>query len=319
MVVGILLMIVMVGIFAGMGFMVYKQIQKTDPKNADTSLSKEIETTQEFLPFEDIKDGVIILGGHQYRAVIECSSTNYNLKTEREKEVIELSFQRFLNSIKFPICFFIQTRTIDNTKVLEGMEKEHKEVVEKYPQLEEYSKIFYYEMSNLSAKIGNNKQKKKYIIVPFNDAINLASYTEEEKYEYSVKEAHSRANMVIDGLAGVGVKAHVLDTKELAELVFSSYHKDNYGHVENVINGEFLSLITEGPINREEQITDDGKIDWILYEAQMRIRQELISKNLPDYMQRDYDDLIGNIDDLRLKNGAYFKEDYSRHKQEEDI
>lgn len=306
--VGFVLVLVMLVVFGGMGFAVYKQIQKTDPKNLDTSVISAIDTAQQFLPFEDIKDDMIILGGHQYRAVIECSSTNYNLKTEREKEVIELSFQRFLNSIKFPIAFFIQTRTIDNTKVLEGMEKEHVEVIEKYPQMAEYAEVYFYEMSNLSVKIGNNKQKKKYIIVSFNDGINLGELSDIEKYEYSMKELQSRTHMVIDGLSGVGVKAKILDTHELMELVYSTYHKDNYLHVENIVNGEFLSLITEAPLNRQEQINDDAKVDWILYEAQMRIQNELMSQNLPEFLKNDYEDVIGQLDQLRDKTGGYFKD-----------
>ena len=97
---GVLLLLCL---FGGLGFAVYYQLKKTDPSKLDTSTVDDISTAQEFLPFDDIKDGMIILGGHKYRAVIECSSTNYNLKTDKEKEIIEISFQRFVNSLTFPI------------------------------------------------------------------------------------------------------------------------------------------------------------------------------------------------------------------------
>ena len=64
------------------------------------------------------------MGGHDYRLVIECSSTNYNLKTDTEREMIELSFQKLLNSLTFPITIFIQTKVLDNTKILSQMEEE---------------------------------------------------------------------------------------------------------------------------------------------------------------------------------------------------
>ncbi len=86
---------------------------------------------------EDIQDNMICLGGHKYRAVIEASSTNYNLKTDREKEIIELSFQRFINSLTFPITFFIQTKVLDNSKMLNQLENELAETVDKYPQMKE--------------------------------------------------------------------------------------------------------------------------------------------------------------------------------------
>lgn len=303
----VIVTLVFFGIIGGAGFAVYVQLQKTDPKKADTSVNPDIDTAQDFLPFEDIRDGMINLGNHRYRAIIECSSTNYNLKTDKEKEIIELSFQRFINSLTFPITFFVQTKVIDNSKMLEGLKQELEATVKKYPQMEEYANIYINEMMNLSAHIGNNKQKKKYIIIPYEDAINLGKLSDREKYEYSSKELYNRANLIIDGLSAVGVKAKVLDTKELAELVYSVYHKDNYSNVENIVNGEFLTLVVEGERNRAEDITDDAKIDWILYEAQMRIKNELLSKNLPDFLQKEYEMTIAELDKLRDENGGYFK------------
>lgn len=304
----IIITLVFFAIIGGAGFAVYVQLQKTDPKKADTSVSPETDTAQDFLQFEDIRDGMINLGNHKYRAIIECSSTNYNLKTDKEKEIIELSFQRFVNSLTFPITFFIQTKVMDNSKMLESLKEELEYTIGKYPQMEEYANIYINEMMNLSAHIGNNKQKKKYIIVPYEEAVNLGKLSDREKYEYSSKELYNRANVIVDGLSSVGVKAKILDTKDLAELVYSIYHKDNYSNVENIVNGEFMTLIVEGERNREESITDDAKIDWILYEAQMRIKNELMSKNLPDFLQKDYEKTIAEIDKLRDVNGGYYKE-----------
>lgn len=299
--------LIFLGILGGVTFAVLKQLKKTDPNNVDTSISNTIETAQEFLPFKDIKDGVIDMGGHDYRAIIECSSTNYNLKTGREKEIIEVSFQRFLNSLTFPIYFFIQTKILDNTKLLEQMREELDKAVEVHPQMETYANIYFNEMSSLSDYIGNNKQKKKYIIVPFNEAINLEKLSDKEKYEYSIKEVRQRASMLTDGLSSIGVKASLLDTKGLAELIYSTYHKDNFTHYENIVNGEFLSLIVDGEENPEEILTDDMKMDWILYEAQSRIRNEITSKEIPKYLKDEYEKTIQKIDRLRDEVGAYYK------------
>ena len=305
----IIIIIVFLGVFGGMAFLVIKQFKKTDPSNADSSISDDIKTAQEFLPFKDIRDGVIDLGGHNYRAIIECTSTNYNLKTDKEKEIIEVSFQRFLNSLTFPIYFFIQTRTLDNSKLLHKMEEELQQVVKKYPQMQEYAEIYIREMENLNDYVGNNKQKKKYIIVPYNEAIGLNDLTEDEKYEYSVKEVKQRARMLEDGLSAVGVKTKLLDTKGLAELVYSTYHKDNYSHYESIVDGEFLTLMVDGE-NPEEYLTNDMRMDWILYEAQMRIRNEITSnKQTPKSLREEYEKVIKEIDELRDKVGAYYKDE----------
>lgn len=304
-VVGIILILLL---FGGLGFAVMYQLRKTDPKLMDTSVRDSITTAQEFLPFEDVKDGMIILGGHKYRAVIECSSTNYNLKTDKEKEIIEISFQRFVNSLSFPITFFIQTKMMDNSKMLDSLREDLMESIKQYPQLEEYANIYFNEMTNLNAYIGNNKQKKKYVIVPYEDAISLGNLSDEEKYEYSSKELYHRASIIVDGLGSVGVKAEILNTKELAELVYSTYHKDSYSNAEEIVSGEFLSLITEADSESIEKIGPDAKLDWILYEAQMRIKTELINENTPDFILKNCEKCIQVLDSLRDETSGYFKE-----------
>ena len=291
--------IIFFGIIGVMIFAVTRQLKKADSEVLDTSTSDNIETAQEFLPFKNIRDGVIDMGGHDYRLVIECSSTNYNLKTDTEREMIELSFQKLLNSLTFPITMFIQTKVLDNTKILSQMEEEIKTVIKQHPQMEDYALNYFEEMSNLSDYIGNNKQKKKYIIVPYNEATTLGKLSEEEKYEYSIKELQQRGLILVDMLAGMGIKGTVLDTKGLAELVYSTYHKDNFGHYENVVNGEFLSLLVEGERNPEEGLSNDKRADWILYEAQMRFKTELLDKDIPEPLKEDYREIVKNIDKIR--------------------
>jgi hypothetical protein len=316
-----LAVIVIIGflvLVGSMGFVVYRQLQKTDPTRMDTSVQDNIETAQEFLPFEDIRDGMIILGGHRYRAIIECSSINYNLKTDKEKEMIEVSFQRFINSFSSPVTFYIQTKVIDNSKMLNSLGEEIEESITIFPQLEEYGNQFFNEMTGLDSYIGNNKQKKKYIIVPFDEAITLGDLSDSEKFDFSAQELLNRASMLAEGLTTIGVKAKVLKTEELAELVFSTYHKDNYTHVENVVNGEFLTLLTEGSNKHLEEMTEDARLDWILYEAQMRIQTELMNAQVPDFIKKTFDESIRELDLLRDKTSGYYKQRDVAYNQSSD-
>lgn len=317
--VAIIVSFVFLAIVGGMAFAVMRVLKKTDPSNNDTSTQDNITTAQDFLPFEDIKDGMICLGGHKYRAIIDCSSTNYNLKTDGEKEMIEIAFQRFVNSLTFPVTFYIQTKVIDNSKMLELLRKEIEESIEHFPQLEQYGSIYFNEMIDLNGHVGNNKQKKKYMIVSFDEAINLGDLSDPEKYDYASKELYNRATILVDGLSSVGVKAKILGTKDLAELVFSSYHKDNYTHVENVINGEFLTLLTESERNPMEALPDDARLDWILYEAQMRIQTELMKDHLPDFIKKNFDKTIRELDILRDQTSGYYKQKVDVYNEESSV
>lgn len=315
--------IVFVLIIGAMIFAVLKVFKQTDPNRVDTSTQQDIDTAQQFLPFEDIRDGMIVLGNHKYRAVIECSSTNYNLKTDKEKEMIEVSFQRFLNSLTYPVTLFVQTRVMDNSKMLQSMQTELDEAVSSYPQLSTYANNYFTEMNNLNSYIGNNKQKKKYIIVPFEDVDSLQNLSDEEKYEYSMKELQTRTSMIRDGLSSVGVIARDLGTQDIAELVFSTYHKDNYSHVDNVVNGEFLTLLVKGEKNHMEVISDDARLDWILYEAQMRIQNELMLEDKPDFIKKNFETSIGQLEVLRDQTSGYYKqrdsgEEISLNKEENE-
>lgn len=309
MVVAIIALLAFLLLVGGMIFAVVWQLKRTDEAGREKAKIEENEDAQSFLPFEDIKDGTIMLGEHKYRAIIECTSTNYNLKTDKEKEVIEASFQRFLNSLTFPITMYVQTKMMDHSDMIQLMEKEIQEVIQDHPQLETYANMYYEEMKQLHTHIGNNKQKKKYIIVPFDEAAELADLSDEEKHEYSVKEIHNRAQIIVEGLAGVGVKGTILNTVELAELVYSTFHKDNVSHVDNIVNGEFLTMIVErGDKNPEENMTEDARLDWILYEAQMRIQTELLNSNLPDYQVRSLEKSIKGLDQLRDEASGYYRQ-----------
>ena len=99
----ILLMLVIVG---GIGAGLFLLVKKLDPMQNDKTENSNLEIAQDFLPFDDIRNGMIIMPNHNYRAVIECSALNYDLKTEGERDQIEMSFQQFINSLNFPISIF---------------------------------------------------------------------------------------------------------------------------------------------------------------------------------------------------------------------
>lgn len=300
----LIITLIFFGVLGAMGFLVMKALKKSGEEDIDSSIKDNVETAQEFLPFQGIKNNVIDMGGFNYVAVIECSSTNYKLKTDTEKEIIELSFQRFLNALTFPITLYVQTRLLDNSKLLSEMEKELSEITQESPQMKGYADSYFKEMSNLNNYIGNNKQKKKYIIVPYNEAVNLGSLSKKEKYEYSLKEIQQRALILTEGLSSMGIKGRLLDTQGLVELVYSSYHKDNFGDHESIFNGEFFSLFVEREKNPEAGLSDDKRVDWILYEAQTRLKDELLSKNIPDFLKKDYEDIITEINNMREKVGG---------------
>ena len=69
--------------------------------------------SQDFVPIEDIKEGVVILKSGEYRSVIIASSLNLALKAEDEQLAIISGFQSFLNSLDFNLEICVQSRRFD--------------------------------------------------------------------------------------------------------------------------------------------------------------------------------------------------------------
>lgn len=260
----VLIMLLLGGVVGGVIFFVVK---KLDLKGGDASEDPNIKTVQEFLPFEDIRDQTIILSNHKYRAVIECSSTNYNLRTQDERAIIEMSFQRFLNSISFPITIFMQTRVIDNSKRLQMLKQEIKETLAEFPNLASYAEQYERDMNDLNAKIGNSQQKKRYIIVPYDDVVLLDNLSEDEKIVYAAKEIRSRCDIISNNLEAVGISTNVLSTEKLIELVYSCYNRDDYSYAEAIASKEPFSMFVHGEHDRFKDIPPQAMLDVILNET----------------------------------------------------
>ncbi|MEK7173007.1 MAG: hypothetical protein AAB740_03445, partial [Patescibacteria group bacterium] len=58
-------------------------------------------STQSFLQFSQIREGVIVLKVHSLRGILMVSSVNFDLKSEVEQNAIIYQFQNFLNSLDF--------------------------------------------------------------------------------------------------------------------------------------------------------------------------------------------------------------------------
>lgn len=287
MVIGVIVLIAFIGAIVGGGIFAYRMVKKSsDTMSGVAADTSNMNSAQQFLPFETVRDDVLDLGGFRYRMFIECTSVNYALKTDDEQSIIEMSFQRNINSFQFPFTFFIQTREIDNSKMLESLKEDTVETVKYFPLLEEYGSIYYEEMRNLTTTLQNTKQKKKYIIVPFDDAMTLTNLTKEERFDYASKELFARASMVRDSMGSLGIKAKILDTNEIIELLYSTFHKDGNNDVDGLMNGDFTSLMVEGVFqnkntgdlligNRMAHTDAFEKIGLILSQSEKWIKNEV--------------------------------------------
>lgn len=306
MIIKLLIILIFLVILGGGIFAALSVIKKTDPKNTVATMDKEVDNAQDALPFDTIKNGVIDLGNDKYRAVIEVQSLNYDLLSGAEQDNIELMFRRFLTSLIFPIQIHIQTRVLDNKQRVIATEKMINKSVEQFPQLGDYAQKYLNSMVELPNIINNNLQKKKYIIIPYDDAYSLTKLSEEEKREYIEKELENRCGLIRNGLHGIGLRTRRLGTNDIVEMNYAIFHRDGYENVENITNGSYLQTLVRGEdILREDELNADEVIDLILYEAQAKLASQIDDRSLVI-------DKIAKIKALREDNsrGGKFEEIY---------
>jgi len=188
-------------------------------------------STQDFLEFDQIKDGVIILKNRGLRTVLMVSSLNFALKSAEEQNAILYQFQNFLNSLDFSCQIFVQSRRLNITGYLEKLseiEKKEKNELLKI-QIIDYRKFI-----EQITKGGSIMQKTFYVVVPFSTMKTLIttkkgklpkiSALTKEVFQRSKTQLLQRVEFVILGLRASGLQAVPLTTLELSELFWSLHH-----------------------------------------------------------------------------------------------
>src|SRR6185437_11241629 len=95
------------------------------------------------IQIKEVKEGILVLPGNEYRIIIETSSINFELKSEEEQDILLDSFQNFLNALPTTIQILVRSREIDCEQYLEAIEnKQHKELELIYKEQMKYYRDF---------------------------------------------------------------------------------------------------------------------------------------------------------------------------------
>jgi hypothetical protein len=78
--------------------------QRTD----DTPTRQSASTQQAKLFLDSIEEGVIDLGGGEYRSVLEVAARNLDLASPEERDEVVATFQAFLNGLTFPVQILVR-------------------------------------------------------------------------------------------------------------------------------------------------------------------------------------------------------------------
>ena len=216
------------------------------------------ESIIKFMEFDEIKDNMIIRKGRtQYVMVVQCQGVNYDLLSEKEKIAVEEGFVQFLNTLRFQIQLYVQTRSLNLKDIIEGYRDRVKGIQKDVEQLrtkmreasdngnlqlleklrfEEKRKVNILEygadISEYIARMSLNKnvlQQKTYVIISYysSELGNVSNYSKEEVDNMCFSELYTRTQSVIKSLASCEVSGRILNSEELAELLYVAYNRDD--------------------------------------------------------------------------------------------
>src|SRR5690242_14514060 len=120
--------------------------------------------TQEFVPIQDVKNGIIILKDKSMRAICLASSVNFSLKSEDERQAVLFQFQDFLNSLDFPIEISIESRRLDIRPYIALLENQFKEQVNDLLKIQTRE---YIEFIKKFTESTNIMTKSFFVVVPY--------------------------------------------------------------------------------------------------------------------------------------------------------
>lgn len=261
----VVLIIALAAVFA---YMWWKDKNKNKrPQDGQTTKSREvsqtklqgIESMSKFLAFDEIVDSMIVRkNGTQYVMVIQCKGINFDLLGEEEKLAVENGFTQFLNTLRFPVQLYIQTRSLNLKDSIEQYNEKVNEVKDDIVKLDaqirrekangrldlvrrlEFDRrrklnILEYGMdiTKYVARMSQNRnvlQQNTYVVVSYYTAEfggEIENYSREEINNIAFSELYTRAQTLIRALSSSGVSGRVINSEELAELLYIAYNRDD--------------------------------------------------------------------------------------------
>jgi hypothetical protein len=196
-------------------------------------------TTQNLVPLADIVDGIAIYKNGGAAQIMESTSLNFGLLSEREQEAVIASYAGLLNSFNFPVQIVVKSqkkdisiymnfldeakKNIKNQKLLDIMDDYKKFIEDAIKKKNVLSKKFYIIVLFTPYELGLGKSvkttffSKKDSILPFPKSyvIRKAKIALIPKREHLIRQARR-----------LGLELKPLSNNELIRLFYNTYNPE---------------------------------------------------------------------------------------------
>lgn len=294
----------------------------------NTNLAQSKQSIFKFMEFDNIEDNMIVQRNEsRYLMVVGCQGVNYDLMSEVEKNSVEESFVQFLNTLRFPIQMYIQTRAINLESSLNVYKERMKEIDDKYNNMEaRYNQMVesgaytneqlqkaYFELTRQAnlREYGNsiiqdtermslNKNilnKTYYIIVPYYSAESGNDKLDKEELKnIAFSELYTRCQSIISSISPSGVRGKILRTNELVELMYMAYNRDEaetFG-LDKALKAGFNELYSTAPDVYEKKMK---QLDKMIEQKAMEKAVQKVNE-AKTQLQQQLEEKEENIDNI---------------------
>lgn len=175
--------------------------------------SKNKQSSRSQIAIKGVRNNILILPHDQYRAILEVTPVNFELRSEEEQDAIIDTYESFLNSVGSSFQILIRTREIDMDKYLEDLRQQLDGEIEPIykQQLENYDEF-------IRSLIQTNKilTRHFYIIVPYSNSNKV-------DFELVREQLNLTLDIIAKGMTRLGTHSRQLTNIEILDLFYSFY------------------------------------------------------------------------------------------------
>lgn len=175
--------------------------------------SKSRTSSRNQIAIKGVRDGILMLPNNEYRAILQVSSLNFELRSEEEQDAIMDTYESFLNSMGTRLQILIRTREIDMDKYLEDLKVRLDDEPEQIyrDQLKNYDEF-------IRTLIQSNKilTRHFYIVIPYHASNKV-------DFELVQEQLNIKLDIVAKGMMRIGMHTKELSSLETLDLFYSFY------------------------------------------------------------------------------------------------
>ncbi len=194
-------------------------------------------TTQNHLHIAQIRDDLVITKEGTFRSVLLVSSINFALKSQQEQDAIIYQFQNFINSLTGSIQIVVQSRQLDLNTYLQRLEDL---AVNQTNELMRFQMVDYIDYVSRLITLANIMDKRFFVVIPL-DSVQARSrgllgmlmggrktapHFTQQQFDRYKQQIEEQVNVLISGLASMGLRAVQLNTQELVEFYYGIYNPE---------------------------------------------------------------------------------------------